>query len=62
MTDPITRAGGQEDPEEGTDATTSQEQGTGHKTKTTSWKVGVFVEKVETQTATPPEYLDPPDG
>lgn len=33
--------------------------GAGHKSKTTSWKVGFFVEKVETQTSTPPEYPGP---
>jgi hypothetical protein len=49
----------EEEPEEGKDASKSTAPGTGHMTKTTSWKVGLFVEKVETQTSTPPEYPGP---
>lgn len=72
MTDPIENRtsgqGGQEEQSQDTDtsndtetsaATQESSPGAGHKSKTTSWKVGFFVEKVETQTSTPPEYPGP---
>lgn len=42
-------------------STNTQEasSGAGHMSKTKSWKVGFFVEKVETQTTTPPDYPGP---
>lgn len=49
----------EKEPEEGKDASTNAASGTGHMTKSKSWKVGFFVEKVETQTSTPPEYPGP---
>lgn len=72
MIDPIEGGrrgqGQQEDPATDTDtsndtdtstATQETKSGAGHKSKTTSWKIGFFVEKVETQTSTPPEYPGP---
>lgn len=65
---------GQDQPEEPpTDTGTSNEtdtstdtqetnSGAGHMSKTSSWKVGFFVEKVETQTTTPPDYPSEPPG
>ena len=43
-------------------ATQDNKAAAGHKTKSTSWKVGFFVEKVETQTSTPPDYGGGPVG
>lgn len=71
MIDPMEggRGGQTQQEEPGTDSgtsnqtdtsTTTQEPGPGHKSKTTSYKFGVFFERVESETATPPSYPKPP--